>query len=310
MSDSGKATAPARAGSAMHAWPGTLLLVLVAVCFSANHIAARFAFDYGATVNLALVLRSGVTALMMAVMLAAAGRLQLPPAPVTRRALLVGLLIALQSYCLYAAVARLPVAIALLIFNTFPLLLAILSALTRTEIAKRRTWQVMPVVLFGLALSLGVIGSGSDAADTPLSLSGIVLAFAAALLFALALMLTTRWLGSLDGRVRTGLLMLTTACVVGLVSLLQGSLTLPAQPQAWWGLLLLTLLYGSGITVVFTVLPRIGMANNAAILNMEPASALVLGWLLLDQSMRLSQALGIVLVVAAVIYLASGRNRP
>ena len=293
----------------LHAWPGTLLLVAVAVCFSANHIAARFAFDHGASVSLALVLRSSTTALVMAVMLLIAGKLRWPSPALTLRAVAVGLLIAAQSYCLYAAVARLPVAIALLIFNTFPLLLAILSALTRTEMAKLRTWQAMPVALFGLALSLGVVSfSGPSALDAPLSPSGIAFAFSAALIFAFALMLTTRWLGALDGRVRTGLLMLTTACVVTVVALIQNQLHLPTHPAAWWGLAMLTLLYGAGITVVFAVLPRMGMASNAAILNIEPASALVLGWLLLDQAVSLTQALGILLVVGAVLYLASGRS--
>lgn len=295
--------------SGIHGWPGTLLLVAVAVCFSANHIAARFAFDHGASVSLALVMRSSTTALVMAVMLIVAGKLRWPAPALTLRAMVVGLLIAAQSYCLYAAVARLPVAIALLIFNTFPLLLAIISALTRTEMAKRRTWQAMPVALFGLALSLGVVSfSGPSMLDASLSPSGIGFAFSAALIFAVALMLTTRWLGALDGRVRTGLLMLTTACVVTAVALIQEQLHLPAQPAAWWGLIMLTLLYGAGITVVFAVLPRMGMASNAAILNIEPASALVLGWLLLDQTVSLTQALGIFLVVGAVLYLASGRN--
>src|SRR5690606_18770364 len=48
---------------------GAAVLMLVAVVFGANHIAARFAFDHGASVALAVVVRSAFTALVLLALL-------------------------------------------------------------------------------------------------------------------------------------------------------------------------------------------------------------------------------------------------
>ena len=86
-----------------------------------NHVAARIAFDHGVDVATAVSFRSTVTACVVGLLLScAAGAGALTSRH--RRALpLIGLLIGAQSLCLYSAVARLPVALALLAFNTFPL---------------------------------------------------------------------------------------------------------------------------------------------------------------------------------------------
>ena len=55
------------------------------------------------------------------------------PALTARRAVLVGLFVAAQSYCLYSAVAIIPVALALLAFQTCPMVLALLSWATGGE---------------------------------------------------------------------------------------------------------------------------------------------------------------------------------
>ncbi|MFZ9371209.1 MAG: EamA family transporter, partial [Limnohabitans sp.] len=65
----------------------------------------------------------------------------------------------------------------------------------------------------------------------------------------------------------------------------------------------LTFLYGTAFTIMFTVLPRLGVAGNSAIMNVEPVFALVLAWLILDQSIAPLQLVGALLVVGAVVGL-------
>ena len=83
----------------------------------------------------------------------------------------------------------------------------------------------------------------------------------------------------------------------------QGGFHLPQPGAGWWGLALLTLLYGTGITILFTVLPRLGVVGNSAIMNVEPVFALVLAWAILDQAIAPSQVLGALTVVATVVWL-------
>ncbi len=71
----------------------------------------------------------------------------------------------------------------------------------------------------------------------------------------------------------------------------------------WLGvsLLLLSLFYGTAITAIFVLLPKIGVVNNAAILNFEPIAALILGWLILGQTIAPIQLSGVLLVIGAIV---------
>src|SRR5690606_26043936 len=96
-------------------------LLLIACIMGANHVAARIAFNHGTDVATAVVFRSVVTTAVMVVLLLVQ-RVPLALTPRKRNALaLIGLLVGLQSLFLYSAVARLPVALALLAFNSYPL---------------------------------------------------------------------------------------------------------------------------------------------------------------------------------------------
>jgi drug/metabolite transporter (DMT)-like permease len=59
---------------------------------------------------------------------------------------------------------------------------------------------------------------------------------------------------------------------------------------------------------MFTLLPRLGVVGNSAILNVEPVFALGLAWLLLGQSIALVQLAGALIVVAAVVSLGLRRR--
>jgi len=83
----------------------------------------------------------------------------------------------------------------------------------------------------------------------------------------------------------------------------QGGFHLPTATAGWWGLGALTFLYGTAFTIMFTVLPKLGVASNSAIMNVEPVFALVLAWLVLGQTIAPVQVAGALLVVGAVMVL-------
>ena len=281
-------------------------LLLIAFMMGANHVAARVAFNHGVDVATAVSFRSLITAAVVGLILI----VQRVPLRLTRRhwrALpLIGLLVGVQSLCLYAAVARLPVALALLAFNTYPLCAALWAGLLYRHRPEARVLRAMPVMLIGLALALDVFGAASGlgaAAQWGRIGSGVAFALAAAATFGLALVLTQHEAGDLDGRVRT----VSTMALAGLIALLavamQGGFHLPQALPGWFGLAALTLLYGTAFTIMFTVLPRLGVVGNSAIMNIEPIFALVLAWAILGQVIAPMQVAGGLLVVATVIWL-------
>ena len=83
-------------------------LLLIAFMMGANHVAARTAFNHGVDVVTAVTFRSLITAGVVALILWQQ-KVAIQFTPRSRRYLpLIGLLIAVQSVCLYSAVARLP----------------------------------------------------------------------------------------------------------------------------------------------------------------------------------------------------------
>jgi drug/metabolite transporter (DMT)-like permease len=283
-------------------------LLLIAFMMGANHVAARLAFEHGVDVPTAVAFRSGVTALVVALLL----RVYRVPVRLTarhRKALpAMGLLVGVQSLCLYSAVARLPVALALLAFNTYPLWTALWARLVYGHRPHRNMVRAMPVMLLGLALALDVLGaaSGLGAAGHWSRIgAGVAFALTAAATFGLALVLTQHEAGDLDGRLRT----FSTMGIVAVLALAgvayQGGFHLPTAAPGWWGLLGLTALYGTAFTIMFTVLPRLGVVGNSAIMNIEPIFALVLAWAVLGQAIAPVQVAGGLLVVATVVWLGT-----
>jgi drug/metabolite transporter (DMT)-like permease len=288
-------------------WVGIALLAAIAVVFGSNHVAARVAFDHGTNVTTAVAFRSAGTALFVLGLLLANGVSLALPAATRGRAVLIGLMLAVQSYCLYSAVAVIPVALALLAFQTFPMVLALVSWAAGGEPPSRRVLLAMPVALFGLALALDVYGNSGDVAGRWSEIgAGVLWATGASLAFASVLFFTTKWLPAVDGRLRSFMIMSVVAVVTLAGGAVAGDFRLPADQTGWIALVLLAVFYGTAITSLFVVLPRLGAVNNSVVLNFEPIAVLAIAWVVLDQRIAPLQVLGAFIVVGAIV--ATGRK--
>lgn len=290
-------------------------LLGLAVMFSGNHIAARVAMDHGVDVITAVAVRSLSTAAVVGVLVAVRRRSGWRQPELTKRQwrtmAALGVLVAVQSACLYAAVARLPVGLALLAFNTFPLWAAFAAWILYGSRPERAVLLAMPVILAGLALALDLAGtaSGLDLRTRWTALgAGVGFAMAAAATFGLVLALTQHEVAALDGRWRSFVTMAIVGALALAVAAAGSGLHWPTAAAGWWGLLLLSLLYGSAFTMVFTLLPRLGAVGNSPILNVEPVAALLLGWGLLGQAVAPVQWVGALLVVGTVMALGLRRR--
>ena len=212
----------------------------------------------------------------------------------------------MQSVCLYSSVARLPVALALLVFNTYPITTALWARLLYGHQPERFVVMTMPVMLVGLGLALDVLGatSGLGAAAQWAQIGlGVAFAFGASATFGLAMVLTQYEAGDLDGRLRTFTTLAQVALWASLAAALSGGWQLPMDGLGWLGLSLLTLLYGTAFTIMFTVLPTLGVVGNSPIMNAEPIFALALAWVFLGQAIAPVQLLGAAIVIGTVVVL-------
>ena len=288
-------------------------LLLTAFMMGANHVAARTAFNHGLDVVTAVTVRSVLTAVVVALILWHQ-KVAFSVLPQQRKYLAaVGVLIAVQSVCLYSAVARLPVALALLAFNTYPLTTALWARMLYGHKPERALLWAMPVMMVGLALALDVLGaaSGLGAARHWGEIgAGVGFALIASVTFGLALVLTQHETVGVDGRLRTFTSLTTVGVLAALVASTQGGFQWPQAEPGWWGLAGLTFLYGTAFTIMFTVLPKLGVVGNSAIMNVEPIFALVLAWGLLGQAIAPMQLVGAAVVVSTVMWLGLRKPKP
>jgi drug/metabolite transporter (DMT)-like permease len=204
------------------------------------------------------------------------------------------------------------VALALLAFNTYPISAALWSWGLWGQRPERAIALAMPVILLGLALALDVFGatSGLGASGQWAHIgAGVAFALGASAVFGLTLALTQHEVAGIDGRVRTVTTLALAGAVAAVVVMSQGGPRLPQDSTGWAGLVGLTAFYGTAFTILFTVLPRLGIVGNSALMSVEPVFALVLAWLLLDQAIAPLQLVGALIVVGAVVALGMRRKR-
>lgn len=285
-----------------------LILATVACSFAANHIAARIAFDHDTGLLLAMLCRAGITLLALAALVFWRRESLRLSGATWRWQILLGLLIAIQSFCIYSAVARIPVALALLVVNLSPILLSLLTWALGGPRPTRQALAIMGLILFGLILVLNLPAwlIASEAPDGQW-ITGILFSLAAAAVFALALWITEHKLSNIAGSVRS---MLTLVLVFGASSLLgasgliPGGLGLPSAMVGWVALGCLVILYGAAFSTLFICMPRLNIARNAPVMNIEPVAAMLLGWLVLGQVLAPLQIAGGFIVVGGVALLA------
>ncbi|EWH02592.1 EamA family transporter [Halomonas sp. BC04] len=290
-----------------------LLLAGVATLFAGNHVAARLAFDEGTGLLLAVLVRSAVALAVLVVLFIAQGKRLVVPAGARRWQLLAGLMVAVQSLCLYSAVARIPVVVALLLMNTFPIQLALLTWALGGPRPTLRAALIMGVILVGLVVVLDVptLLIAPEALGEEW-LAGVAFGLGAATAFSLALWITEHHLGEVGSTLRSLLTMLTVLAAMllaGAMSLVPGGMALPASATGWAGLVSLAVLYSVAFSVLFISVPRLEMARNAPVMNVEPVASLALGYLVLGQMLSGIQLIGGGIVLGGIVVLSLSRAR-
>jgi len=273
---------------------GVVLATTAAVSFAANTTLARIAYDGGSNVMTYLTVRTILAgAVVLALLTLSRGPLKLP----LRKRLAafgIGLVLALYSFGMMSSIKFIPVALAVLIFYTYPLLTTVYLWLSGHE---RPTWTsgaAVVIAFVGLALALD-IGGGS------LNLRGVALAGLAALGITAVVILNSRLVGGGDSRPVTLHMMASAAIAYTFVTLALGDFALPAGSPGWWSFIGGPLFYAVAIITFFIAMSKLGPFRTTLTMNLEPISSMVFGFVLLGQVLSWWQMFGAGLVIAAVL---------
>ena len=275
-------------------WHGFPLAVVVAVGFAANSAFAALAYAGGSNALSVLTTRSSVAFIILYMFLA---KKRVPRAlPQAKRipVLALGLVMVTSSYGLLGAVEHMPVALAVIIVYTYPILVAVSGWLSGREIFRPHLAAALFVAFGGLVLALDIGGANSTTI-------GVGLASIAAAGVAVLLVMNERLHDGQDSRPYTLYMLGTATTIFGLASIVSGHFAFPHTPSGWIGFVGAPLCYAFASVFLFVVLSMIGAMRTALIMNIEPVASVVLGYLLLAQKLQSFQLLGIALVVGAVI---------
>ena len=183
--------------------------------------------------------------------------------------------------------------------NLQVLVVGVVAWLVFGERPSRATMVAVPIVLFGVLLISGVVGSGAYGSNPTL---GVVLGVATALCYAGYLLIIR--LGGRDPRRPAGpvaIATLSTAIVAAVVGFIVGDLdpTPPLASLGWLALLGLTS-QSLGYLFISISLPRLPAVVTSIILLVQPVLTVGLTIVLLNERPSILQLIGVALVVGGI----------
>jgi drug/metabolite transporter (DMT)-like permease len=210
----------------------------------------------------------------------------------TRRLLLNGVVLAAHWVSFIAALQRAPIGTVLLITYLAPVGIAAFAPMFLGEVVPLRTKAALGLAVLGIAM-IAAPALGGASAD------GIALAFLTGALY-VPLALLNKSLSDEHGGVPLALYQLLVAGVVLLPFSLLADWGTPNVDWLWLGVL--GVLYTAfAFATYLDALEHLAATRAAVLLYLEPAGAVLFGWLLLREDPTLSMLLGGLLVVGAGI---------
>ena len=242
-----------------------------------------------------------VFGLPLLVLVALAERRRHGPLPARARGLAVvaGIFFTGDLMFWHHAIEYVGAGLATVLGNLQVLIVGIVAWLVLGERPSRATLGAVPLVLAGVVLISGVIGSGAYGADPAL---GVVLGVLTAICYSAYLLIIR--LGGRDARRPAGPVAFATLAVAisgSAVGTAVGDLDLtPAPVSLFWLAMLGVTAQSIGYLAISISLPRLPAVVTSIILLAQPPTTVLLAMILLDERPSVWQLTGVVLVVGGI----------
>ncbi|HEX6817154.1 MAG TPA: DMT family transporter [Ktedonobacterales bacterium] len=286
---------------------GVALVLLSAVAFGSTSIFADLAFRDGADEFTVLLIRFGIAAaVLLAVM--AVRRMPLPPWRIVVGLILLGVLgRAGQGITYFSALELAPAGLVALLLYLYPALVTLLAVVFLKERLTRGKILALLVALAGTALAAGPVAGGE-----PL---GVLLSLATAAIYAVYIVASSRVTWQASAFVSSALIVAGTVLPYAGIEAVRGTIGrtpyVPTLPRTalGWGAILAMALFSTvvGTVTFFAGLQRVGPTNTSILSTFEPIWTVLLAALVLGERLSAVQLAGGVLILAAVLALASSK---
>ena len=282
---------------------GPALCLVSAACFGAMAIFGKLAYEAGVSPSVLLLVRFGLAAAALGVLLLLRPGLRAAPARPGRRVLLIAVGLGAIGYAaqasLYFAALRLMDAAPLsLILYTYPVLVTVAAALLGRERLTPARCAALAAASGGtLLVLLGAGGAGFKSL-------GALLAFAAAITYTVYILVADTVVHQVPPVVLSASVMAGAAGTFGLRTALTGGLGLGFRPAGWFWLMCIALVSTVlAMLAFFAGLKRTGPSTAAILSTFEPVITTALAALALGESLSGAQIAGGVLVLVSVVVL-------
>lgn len=273
---------------------GLVLVVLSAFGFAASPSLARLAYEGGSDPATAALFRFAVGAAVLYPVHRLRGRRLVPSRRLALIGLGIGLVYATESIAYLFALRLIPVSVTVLVFFTFPVLVALLVRLVdKVPVTPVKAASLIAAFL-GVALTTGAAPQALDPAGIALAL----LAAAGTAVFIVAGGRLTREVGSIG----FALIAFTVAAIVfGAWIAVAGAVDLPETGIGWLGLVGGSAVFVISILCFFTALRAVETVSASLIANLEPILAIAIAYLVLGEVLTGPQLAGGAIVIAAIL---------
>lgn len=277
-------------------WAGAALIVLSAISFGAMAIFARFAFAAGVDVMTLLFLRFSVSGCLLAVFMGLFSRRWPRGRNLAVLVLMGSVGYVAQSYCFFSALQFATAGLVALLLYLYPFLVMVLGAVFLGERLGIVKMGLVLAAFVGVALT---IGSSMDGSRT-----GVLLGMAAALIYALYILIGGQILREEEPLGAAAVVMLAAAAIFA-VGVLLGTPRFPVDAAGWgWVMAIALLSTVVAMLSLFAGIRRLGAADAATLSILEPVVTFALAAAFLNEGATLPQILGGILVLLALTGLA------
>jgi drug/metabolite transporter (DMT)-like permease len=280
---------------------GMLFIIISAISFGAMPIFARIAYASKADPITVLFLRFGIAAVVMFVILFAS------KTPFPRGLLLLELILlgaigyVGESLAYFTALTMASAGLVALLLYIYPALVTALSAIFLKEHLTTPKIVALFLALSGTTLTIQITSGGS--------IAGILLGIAAAVDYAIYILLGSRIVRRSGAIGSTTIIIASTAGVFALIAPLHG-MTFPDSASGWIAILAIALISTVlAFVAFFAGLKRISPATASTLSTFEPIVAVTLAAIVLGETITPVQVLGGALILAAVVILSGNELR-
>ena len=283
----------------------TIQILLAALGFGAISILTVIATQRGgATLISVLAWRYLLATITLIVLGGGVSKLRIPPGQALAILLLGGGGQTLVALLALSALRFIPASTLGFLFYTFPAWVALFGIVRRTEHLDMRRAMALLLALAGIAVMVGVPSGAAG------SLTGVVMALASAVAFALYIPLLERLQKGITPAAASTYLCAGASVILVSIGAFSGAFHIDMSATAWVAILGLAIISTSAAFVLFLRgLAVLGPLRTAIISTVEPFFTAVLAAIVLAQPLTAATVAGGAMVATAVVLLALTKSR-